>query len=202
VPNVLALGLDQVASHLDECKPPYTMKIHGDLHLGNVLIDADREEFSLIDPRGEWAGHETYDPAYDIAKLLHERHYVGAIGACRVPHAAHSGGWLLSLAKLSHLLAIAASERASAADPHIAARATLFTGIQLISILRLEHSTSFNARALWRAGNCWLGAGAWAMADRWSLQQCADMWKWLLTTDFSDDGKAISSTVDALREMP
>ncbi len=50
--------------------PPRTSWIHGDLHLGNILVDYPHPEIihlKLIDPGGYLEGH---DPAYDLGKLF------------------------------------------------------------------------------------------------------------------------------------
>lgn len=49
--------------------------IHGDIHLGNILVpkhaDADHPRYVFIDPRGYFASYDAYgDKHYDYAKLL------------------------------------------------------------------------------------------------------------------------------------
>lgn len=53
--------------------PPYLSYIHGDLHLGNILVDkGDPHKFILIDPRGRvYGGGVGGDYAYDLGKVWH-----------------------------------------------------------------------------------------------------------------------------------
>ena len=51
--------------------------MHGDLHLGNLLVTPDRRAL-WVDPRGRFGDSRAFDVAYDVAKLLHEPHYVAA----------------------------------------------------------------------------------------------------------------------------
>ena len=45
--------------------------IHGDLHLGNIIFNADNFSFKLLDPRGQWGKTQTNagDTRYDMAKF-------------------------------------------------------------------------------------------------------------------------------------
>lgn len=46
--------------------------IHGDLHLGNMLVSCEGRNMKLIDPRGRFGNLEgNGDRRYDIAKLMH-----------------------------------------------------------------------------------------------------------------------------------
>lgn len=46
--------------------------IHGDLHLGNMLISSEGNGVHLIDPRGSFGRHVLHgDRRYDLAKLMH-----------------------------------------------------------------------------------------------------------------------------------
>ena len=50
--------------------PPYTCRTHGDLHFDNILIDTQRDDFILVDPRGNF----DYDVFYDLGKIWHSCH--------------------------------------------------------------------------------------------------------------------------------
>lgn len=46
--------------------------IHGDLHLGNMLVHSSGNGVKLIDPRGKFGSHVLHgDARYDTAKLMH-----------------------------------------------------------------------------------------------------------------------------------
>lgn len=67
---------DVIARHtrLEAMREPMerAVMIHGDLHLGNMLVSCEGRSLKLIDPRGKFgslAGHG--DRRYDIAKLMH-----------------------------------------------------------------------------------------------------------------------------------
>lgn len=46
--------------------------IHGDLHLGNMLVSSHGDTVKLIDPRGQFGKHVLHgDSRYDTAKLMH-----------------------------------------------------------------------------------------------------------------------------------
>ena len=46
--------------------------IHGDIHLGNMLVSNGGKSVKLIDPRGRFGESKRYgDPRYDLAKLMH-----------------------------------------------------------------------------------------------------------------------------------
>ncbi|MDY3113410.1 MAG: hypothetical protein SOW25_03670 [Helicobacter sp.] len=49
-------------------KPQFMVRIHGDLHFQNILIDEKNNSFLLADPRGELNGGDMY---YDFGKLFH-----------------------------------------------------------------------------------------------------------------------------------
>ena len=49
-------------------KPQGLIQIHGDLHLQNILVDINSDDFILVDPRGELVGSDIY---YDLGKLWH-----------------------------------------------------------------------------------------------------------------------------------
>lgn len=51
---------------LEKLQPESTCLVHGDLHLGNIFIKTNNNDFILLDPRGI-----NTDPMYDISKLSH-----------------------------------------------------------------------------------------------------------------------------------
>ena len=68
--NIPAILLFMQSSHeireavMPEYVSPY---VHGDLHLGNILVDPLTHNFKLVDPRG----YSHCDPYYDFGKLSH-----------------------------------------------------------------------------------------------------------------------------------
>lgn len=48
--------------------PKDLVMVHGDLHFQNILVDTDKDDFILADPRGEEFGSDIY---YDFGKLWH-----------------------------------------------------------------------------------------------------------------------------------
>lgn len=60
----------------DECRhhSMSSLCIHGDLHFGNIIWQADRGAMKLIDPRGKWGSDITNrgDVMYDLYKLAHD----------------------------------------------------------------------------------------------------------------------------------
>jgi hypothetical protein len=195
-PNPLLHNGKVVIELLRTLRPPRSKALHGDFHLGNVIVDANKSTFHLLDPRGGWGNKWTFDPAYDVGKLLHEPHYVVArASVARVQLDAHSSSIVLSpkaardasslielrrLADLNATLAATACRHMSADDPLVAARATLLTGVQLISILRLPHTVGYCAETLLAHGITWLEAGIRAVSCGYGLGRCQRLWTNLL----------------------
>jgi streptomycin 6-kinase len=165
---------------------------HGDLHLGNIIVAPDRESFHLVDPRGGWDGQRCFDPAYDIAKLLHEPHYVAArSGQARVHLGVLAGSVVVTPAATPgemSALTVSSSRLASIGcrsriydDPLVAARATMLTGILLLSPLRLDNIGSQEWETLLGHGLCWLAAGVHAVSQGLGLGRCEVLWEALLS---------------------
>ncbi|MFF9573081.1 phosphotransferase [Streptomyces sp. NPDC014685] len=185
-----------------------TQVIHGDLHLGNMLVHEERDAFYLLDPRGDWGGERTFDPAYDVAKLLHEAHYLCArwgrpsggavlnLGELRFPAAApgtppvHPA--LPRLALFNARLAASACRQLDD-DPGVAARATLLTGVLLLSVLRFPHTVSYRWETLLAHGLAWLSVGLRATEGRWTLRESWAEWARLNRLVFPYAREAASS---------
>jgi len=191
VANPLSLDGGVVQERVRALRAARTQVIHGDLHLGNMLIDEENDAFYLLDPRGGWSGKHTFDPAYDVAKLLHEAHYlcarwgqptgrpVPARGELRFP-AAGPGARTPhpSLRRLAHFntrLAASACHHLNA-DPGVAARATLLTGVLLLSVLRFPHTVSYQWGTLLAHGLAWLGVGLRATEGGYTLRESRAEW--------------------------
>jgi streptomycin 6-kinase len=199
-PNPLRDAGHAVVRLLRTFRPPMTCVLHGDLHLGNIMVDLDRDHFHLLDPRGGWNGNFTFDPAYDVAKLLHEPHYAAVRAsllrleltteADAVILRLASGDWpsaaspahepLRRLAHASRALATAACSNLGNDDPLLAARATLLTGVLLLSILRLPHTVDYQVQTLFGHGITWLLAGVHALSHGYGLGRCQRLWDDLL----------------------
>ncbi|MFK3979406.1 phosphotransferase [Micromonospora sp. NPDC050397] len=193
LPNPLRDGAVAVTESLARCKPSWTQVLHGDLHLGNILVDRGGRTFYLVDPRGGWGTQLTFDPAYDIAKLLHESCYVAFrqsltdVRTVASPaHVAFVGSTgrddhapLRSLADCNARLAQMVCRRFLGADPQLASRATLITGVLLLSVLRLPHTSRQAWQVLLAYGLRWLVAGVRTLRDGYDLQRCVRLWRGL-----------------------
>lgn len=194
--NPLQFGCPDAQYYLEKSTPPWVQVIHGDLHLGNVLVGDDGLNFYFVDPRGEWGGRRHFDAAYDIAKLLHEPSYVAArtsaspfvirLGSTvtKFRQAAPSpfAGRLAKLSRISMELARDACKGFESDDKLIAARSTLYTGVLLISILRFPHSISYDTSMLLTQGLRWMEAGISAITEEAGLEECFPVWEELHKT--------------------
>ena len=50
--------------------PTSASRTHGDLHFDNILINREKDDFILVDPRGNF----DYDITYDLGKIWHSCH--------------------------------------------------------------------------------------------------------------------------------
>ena len=196
LPNPLYGRAERAMARLRRADPARIRVIHGDLHLGNMVVAPDRGSFHLVDPRGGWDGRRHFDPAYDIAKLLHEPHYVAArSGRARVRLGTRAGGVLVTadaaptptldgmadLAVVSRRLASFGCRTRLFDDPLIAARATMLTGVLLLSPLRLDSIGAEEWETLLGHALCWLAAGAHAVDQGLGLGRCEALWDALLS---------------------
>jgi hypothetical protein len=201
LPNPLYDGGTPVLRTIAEQRTAHLRVIHGDLHLGNMLIDPDAGEFYLVDPRGDWNGERHFDAAYDVAKLLHEPHYVLArSGLVRLrlqsvrnvlriepTDAVHAMPEALrALAQTSRRLAVDACQTLLREDPMLPARATVLTGVLLLSVLRLSDVTADQCEALMAYGLCWLISGLQAIAHDFGLGRCQQLWDALMAEPLPD----------------
>jgi hypothetical protein len=161
-----------VTAVIRELQPPQTSILHGDLHLGNVLASSSTGRFVFVDPRGGWSGRLTFDPAYDIAKLLHEPHFLAA----QVDLMSRQSK---ALVEFSEELAAHSAGLLEPTDPLIGARATLLTGVHLVSLLRFPHTVRYNVRTLISGALAWLMAGLDAAAAGSSTAMLRQVWSGL-----------------------
>ena len=102
---------------------PYIADIHGDAHLGNLILS--QGGFKWIDPRGYFIDSPSFDPAYDVGKIAHEPGLVqGMYGDRRAP---------LKLEVYSRKLLTAYIEPWRSVDPNIGQRACFFAAVNLLS---------------------------------------------------------------------
>lgn len=215
LPNPLRDGGRSLGRLLASLRPPRTLLLHGDLHLGNVLVDQRAGDFFLIDPRGGWGGEPTFDPAYDIAKLLHETHYVSVRQELPAMLFTDAGGRVdfahaplpvpVAAAERLARLAVAGTSLATTAcrvlrreDPELCARATLLTGVLLVTVLRLPHTVGYQWSTLLAHGLAWLAAGEQAVTRGYGLERCTRLWRALTAEAVPDPGPRVLA--DALQE--
>jgi Phosphotransferase enzyme family len=173
VSNPLSHNAQEVVAALLALRPARTLVIHGDLHLGNILVSPEDGRFFLVDPRGGWDGKLTFDPAYDVAKLLHEPAYLRA----RTPSwSADCDERLNAISEANQALARFACGILESTDPTVAARATLMTGMHLSCLLRLRHTSDYDVRSLLESSIRWLRAGLAALDGQLSPAQCHRVW--------------------------
>lgn len=122
--SALLVDLGRLTAQPVMCSPFRTV-VHGDAHLGNLLIDDNRYEW--IDPRGFFDGSRQFDPAYDLAKIAHEPALVHAMGATRED--------ARKVEELSRRLFAAYWQQWSNYDEAILRRAAFFGAINLVSAL-------------------------------------------------------------------
>ena len=71
-------------SCVDQLVQPFGAYLHGDAHLPNMLLSADKTDIRFIDPRVVWDGNDVGqpgfgDPLYDLGTLLHSLHVMSGI---------------------------------------------------------------------------------------------------------------------------
>jgi len=72
-PLKLIRELELIAEARPELRANWMHKIHGDVHLGNILTDL--EKWALVDPRGVFpGGGDHFDLCYEWGKVLHDLH--------------------------------------------------------------------------------------------------------------------------------
>lgn len=207
VANAAHGGFELAVEALRRHPPTSLGPVHGDLHLGNLLVTPDRRAV-WVDPRGRFGeGHE-FDVAYDVAKLLHEPHYVAARAralctrlsvtgdevvaeALRTPTAGERAT-LQPLADQSLALASYVCGRYGATDPYVAARATLYVGLLFVTVLPFDVLVDGEWEAMLVSGLLWLLAGLRALRDGLGLAHCQALWG-ALVADVGHDAAAVAS---------
>ena len=117
------------AAEKDTMVTPFRSVIHGDPHLGNLLVNDD--EIAWIDPRGYFDGQRLFDPAYDLGKIAHEAALVRAMGA---------GNSEVRMVERWGRVLFDSYERCwSTVDPCVANRAAYFAAVNLVSALTFGH---------------------------------------------------------------
>lgn len=76
--------LTLLEAHRDDLLQPVGALLHGDAHLPNMLISADGNDVTFVDPRTVWDGQHNDepgfgDPLYDLGTLLHSLHVMSTI---------------------------------------------------------------------------------------------------------------------------
>lgn len=177
---------------LDRLRGPRAVgPIHGDLHLGNLIVTADGQG-TWVDPRGRFGDGRAFDVAYDVAKLLHEPHYVAArahaarsavvvhqdeavVLALRSPTPADKRV-LRPLTRESLALATYVCQAFGADDPDLAARATLYVGLLFITVLPFDVLVDGEWETMLVSGLLWLSAGLAALRGGLGLRACRSLW--------------------------
>lgn len=193
------------------CSPPTALgPIHGDLHLGNLLVP-DGGPAVWIDPRGGFSASRCFDVAYDVAKLLHEPQYVAArsqmvsarfriVGDDVIATPGHQRTHA-QLAPLAPLCARSVEMAAHVCrcvgvdDPLVAARATLYVGLLFVSVLPFVTLRDGEWETMLVAGLLWLYAGVRALGNRMGPMQCAELWRELTYLGDLDAAKIASPDV-------
>jgi len=170
--------------------------LHGDLHLGNILIGGGNDEFHFVDPRGGFGNSLLGDVAYDVAKLLHEPHYVAVrSGLVRCRTKFKAGTWSLTPAG-RHLrsvayfrLAIFAIKSAAIAcqllsdDADLAARATFVAGLHFLALTDSRFLSGGQRMAFLYHGLLWTLLGERLLSRQADFAECMDTWQRLLLTE-------------------
>lgn len=193
VQNPLYGGVARILECIEEHLPPRLGFVHGDLHLGNLMLSAANHA-QWIDPRGTFGQGFVFDAAYDVAKLLHEAPYVATraevvrpagIGmhpvALRTRADKTTGEDLRSLRRLGNVnlaLATRYCERIGVDDPLLAARSTLYTGLLFLTVA--PFCTPSEATVMLTSAVLWLRSGLDALQWREGLHMCRSRWRELL----------------------
>ncbi|MFW0775258.1 phosphotransferase family protein [Paenarthrobacter nitroguajacolicus] len=111
---------------------PFRSVIHGDPHLGNLLLTDN--EIAWIDPRGYFDGQRIFDPAYDLGKIAHEAALVRAMGA--------SSSEVRRVERWGRVLFGSYERCWAAVDSTVANRAAYFAAVNLVSALTFGHVQS------------------------------------------------------------
>jgi hypothetical protein len=178
-------------------RPPLTGVVHGDLHMGNVILSESGPV--LIDPRGSFDGVRTFDPAYDLAKILHEPQYVVARGLGRRTRLQTVGNTVtinseaqlgpFDRERLARLRAASLAAAAAACgemrhlDPDLAARATLYTGLLFLTMLPFATLEDGEWQTLLGYGFMWAHSGIDAVESGLGTGGCSAQWRGLLEDD-------------------
>jgi hypothetical protein len=195
VPNPLLGGLGPVTDLLRRHPPTAVGPIHGDLHLGNLIVTPDRRGI-WVDPRGRFGRGRAFDLAYDVAKLLHEPHYVAARARAMRTRLAIVGDEVVAttvrapsdddrrvvgpLAETSRTLAGSVCRALGTDDPLLAARATLYVGLLFVTVLPFAVLVDSEWETMLLSGFLWLTAGLTALRQGWGLALCETVWSDLL----------------------
>lgn len=195
VPNPLLGGFSPVTDLLRRCPPAAVGPIHGDLHLGNLIVTPDRRGV-WVDPRGRFGRSRAFDIAYDVAKLLHEPHYVAARALAMRTRLAVAGDELVAtgvctpsdddrrvlgpLAGASRALAGDVCRSLGTDDPLVAARATLYVGLLFVTVLPFPVLVDSEWETMLLSGLLWLTAGFTAVREGWGSARCETVWVDLL----------------------
>jgi hypothetical protein len=189
IANPLFGGVGRLLDRLPDART--VGPIHGDLHLGNLIVTPDGQGV-WVDPRGRFGDGRVFDVAYDVAKLLHEPHYVAArahatrsafvvhqdeavVLALRSPTVADKRV-LRPLTRESLALATYVCQAFGADDPDLAARATLYVGLLLITVLPFDVLVDGEWETMLVSGLLWLSAGLAALRGGLGLRACRALW--------------------------